>query len=211
MPKRQTYRTLRYPLSLTLFSVLIAGCADGTPAVEGTGQATPTPADELLLASASVALPPPGVMPADLPDAESPGAQHVARYCVACHALPSPASHSATDWPGVIRRMWLRTELIDTAFGVPVPNGAERLVMAEYLVDNALQVRRSGLPAGAGRDLFVATCGRCHELPDPSQHSPEDWGGVVTRMTGHSESMLGQFTSQADTRRLIAYLQTASQ
>ena len=67
--------------------------------------------------------------------------------------------------------MWLRMDRIDPAFNVPIPNGAERLVMAEYLIDNALLVRISGLPAGAGRDLFVSTCSRCHELADPSQHS----------------------------------------
>ncbi len=197
--------------TLTLLAVSMVACADGTPSREGTGQAGTATFDELLLASARVALPPVGFSPADLPDPESAAAQQVARYCAACHALPSPQSHSATDWPGVIRRMWLRMDRIDPSFEVPIPNGAERLVMSEYLVDNALQVRTSGLPAGAGRDLFVSTCSRCHELADPSQHSAEDWAGVVRRMQGHMEGMLGEFMSQDDSRRITAYLQTTSQ
>ncbi len=210
MPKRQMYRTLRYPLMLLTLSVMV-GCAADTPSTEGAEQGGPATSEELLLASALVALPPAGFTAADLPDPESDGAQHVAGYCATCHTLPSPASHSATDWPGVLRRMWLRIERLDPSFDVPVPNGGERMVMAEYLVNNALQVRRADLPRGVGRNLFVAQCGRCHELPDPAQHTPDDWAGVVRRMQGHMEPMLGEFMTQADSRQITAYLQTASQ
>ena len=196
--------------TLTLLAVSMVGCADGATSREGTEQAGPVTFDELLLASARIALPPVGFSPAELPDPESSAGQQVARYCTSCHALPSPRSHSATDWPGVIRRMWLRMDRIDPSFEVPIPNGAERLVMMEYLIDNALQVRTSGLPTGAGRDLFVSTCSRCHELADPSQHSAEDWVGVVRRMQEHMEGMLGEFMSQSDSRQITAYLQTAS-
>jgi cytochrome c2 len=209
MPKRQMYRTLRYPLVLLTLSVTV-GCSGGTPSTEGTAQRLPATSEELLLASALVALPPAGVTAADLPDSDSPGAQQVVQYCTACHALPSPASHSATDWPSVLRRMWLRIERLDPSFEVPAPNGGERMVMSEYLVENALRVSRANLPSGVGRNLFVARCGRCHELPDPSQHTPDDWAGVVRRMQGHMEPMLGEFMSQADSRQITAYLQTAS-
>jgi cytochrome c5 len=213
MRKRQRHLFRGCSLSLTFVLVLLAGCAERTPPVEESSrqQAGPPTSEDLLLAAARVALPPAGVTPADLPDPESAGAQHLVRYCTACHALPSPASHSATDWPGVVRRMWLRMDLIDPSYNVPVPNGAERLVLSDYLIANALQVRRAGLPAGAGRDLFVSTCGRCHELPDPSQHSPADWAEVVRRMQGHIETMLGETMSQTDSRRITAYLQSASQ
>lgn len=212
MRKRQMYPTLRCSFSMTFVVALLAGCAERTPPPEESArQAGPATSEELLLASALVALPPAGVTPADLPDPDSAGAQHLVRYCTSCHALPSPASHSATDWPGVVRRMWLRMDLIDPSFNVPVPNGAERLVLSDYLVANALEVRRAGLPAGAGRELYLSTCGRCHELPDPSQHSPADWASVVQRMGAHIETMLGETMSQADTRRITAYLQSASQ
>ncbi len=107
--------------------------------------------------------------------------------------------------------MWLRMDRINPSFEVPIPNGAERLVMSEYLIDNAMLVRTSGLPVRADRDLFVSTCSRCHELADPSQHSAEDWAGVVRRMQGHIEGMLGEFMSQDDYRQITAYLQTVSQ
>ncbi len=56
--------------TLTLLAVSMVGCADGTTSREGTGQAGPATFDELLLASARVALPPAGLSAADLPDAE---------------------------------------------------------------------------------------------------------------------------------------------
>lgn len=205
-------QTFRYSPMSAMALALAAACVEQVPEEspsEGIGR--PLVADELLLAASRVALPPNGIVSADLPHPESSAAQQVAQYCTACHALPRPQSHSATDWPGVIRRMWLRMDRIDASFEVPIPNGAERLVMSEYLIDNALRVRTSALPAGAGRDLFVSTCSRCHELADPSQHSPEDWAGVVRRMQGHMEGMLGEFMSQGDSRRITAYLQTASQ
>ena len=204
-------QSFRYTTMSIMALVLAAACVEQVPEESPTeGIARPLVADELLLTASRVALPPDGIVFADFPHPESPGARHIAQYCKACHALPHPQSHSATDWPSVVRRMWLRMDRIDPAFNVPIPNGGERLVMAEYLIDNALLVRTSVLPAGAGRDLFVSTCSRCHELADPSQHSAEDWVGVVRRMQGHMEGMLGEFMSQDDSWQITAYLQTAS-
>lgn len=166
--------------------------------------------DQLLLAATRVALPPAGMQAADLPDPDSTGAVLVATYCSACHAIPSPLMHSATDWPSVIRRMWLRTDRIEGHFGVPVPTPSERLVMVEYLIGNALEVRTAGLPDAPGREAFVSTCSRCHELADPSQHSSEDWVSVVRRMTGHMEDMLGEFLDQREFQEIVLYLGVAS-
>ncbi len=200
------------PLTMVSWAVLAVGCTGSASSGDpGDGvTASSDPQEALLLASARIALPPPGISPADLPDPESIGAQNVGEFCTSCHALPSPPTHSATDWPGVVRRMWLRMEEIDDSFGVPVPTGPQRLVMMEYLVENALEVRTSGLPAGPGRDQFVATCSRCHELADPRQHSSEDWVAVARRMSGHIEQMLGGFLPPAEFQEIVLYLQAAS-
>ena len=199
--------------SLACCVVLTIGCT-GNPSSDGAERgdsASSIPSDPLLLASSKIALPPPGITLADLPDAESPGAQGVGEFCTACHALPSPLMHSATDWPGVIRRMWLRMDRVSESFGIPVPSGAQRLAMVEYLVTNALTVREAGLPAGPGRDRFVETCSRCHQLADPRQHSSEDWVSVVRRMSGHIEEMLGDFLEPTKLEEIVLYLQRASQ
>lgn len=189
------------------FAIALSSCA-GEAGVETV---VPDSPDQLLLAATRVALPPVGTQIQDLPDPESQGAMDIGKYCSACHAIPSPMMHSATDWPSVARRMWLRMDRIEGRFDVPVPTPAERLVMLEYLLSNALVVRTSGLPDAPGRDVFVSTCSQCHELADPHQHSPEDWVSVVRRMTGHMEDMLGLFLTQEEFQQIVLYLGAASQ
>lgn len=199
---------------MPLTAVMCAACAEGPPQQrEEPVQATAgvTVSSDLFLASAMAALPPPGVTAANLPDPESPGAKALAQYCGGCHALPSPGHHSATDWPIVLRRMWMRMDRVAADFEYPVPSTAERAVLLPYLVEHALEVGRAELPAAPGRDAFMRTCSRCHALADPKQHSPSDWVAVGRRMRQHMEDMLGE-TIGADTfAQIVLYLERASQ
>lgn len=163
--------------------------------------------DELLLAAANVALPPPGVTAADLPDPQSSGAQLVARYCAQCHELPSPAMHSATDWPSIVRRMWLRSEGLSSVLAVKVPTVGERFAVMEYLTANALKVSGANLPAGQGRDAFSQVCSQCHALPDPRMHSREDWPTVYARMERNMERMKVGPPTRTQTSDILLYLQ----
>ncbi len=166
--------------------------------------------DELLLAAANVALPPPGVTPADLPEPSSPDAQRVAVYCAQCHELPSPQMHSATDWPSIARRMWLRMELLPPQLGVKVPTMAERFAILDYLNTNALKVSGATLPPGPGREAFSQVCSRCHALPDPRVHSREDWPTVFARMERNMERMKVPPPTREQTTDLLLYLQAVS-
>lgn len=166
--------------------------------------------DELLLAAANVALPPPGITAADLPEPASRGAQLVGQYCGQCHAVPSPAMHSATDWPSIARRMWLRMELLPASLSVKTPTVAERFAILEYLNANALKVSGATLPAGTGREAFSQVCSRCHALPDPRVHSREDWPTVFARMEGNMERMKVPPPTREQTTDILLYLQTVA-
>jgi cytochrome c5 len=189
-------------------TVLMAASACSQPpeGAAGGAQAALSPSDQLLLASAKVALPPEGVIPADLPDPQSSGATYLQTYCMTCHSLPSPAMHSATDWPGVLRRMWLRMGLLESTFRVPEPDLGERIVLLDYLVGNALKVTTETLPDRPGRDEFQKTCNQCHELPDPHQHSSQDWFVVVRRMNDHMQAILGKQLTNAEIEQITTYL-----
>lgn len=165
--------------------------------------------DELLLAAANIALPPPGMTPADLPEPNSRGAQLVAQYCAQCHSLPTPQMHSATDWPSIARRMWLRTEWLSPTLDVKVPTMAERFAMLDYLTANALRVTAANLPAGPGRETFELVCSRCHALPDPHVHSPADWPVVFSRMQQNMERMKVAPLTRSQTADILLYLQSA--
>jgi cytochrome c5 len=199
----------RSPLLLVPVALVLLGCQDNAPAAQADEQTELTATDELLLAAAKVTLPPAGFTPADLPDPGSQGAQLVTQYCVACHGLASPGSHSATDWPRYIRRMWLRLERLQDTYELPVPTPGERQVMLQYLIDNALQVTAS-LPPGPGQDLFRRTCTSCHDLPDPTVHSSEDWVAVVRRMMDHMQEIQGRSLSPEQYSRIVLYLETVS-
>jgi len=204
-------RRTRAWIGVPLLLVWTVGCGEAVPSGGDatTSQQTAT-TDDLITASARVSLPPAGTAPSDLPDPNSEGAQFLRQYCTACHALPSPATHSATDWPVVLRRMWLRTEGVAEEYNLPVPDPRERVVILDYVLEHALVVRRAELPAGPGRNLFAANCARCHELPDPSQHSSNDWPAVVIRMRQHMVQMLGQSPQQSDVQEVILYLERVS-
>jgi len=166
--------------------------------------------DELLLAAANIALPPPGVTPADLPEPNSKGAQLVAQFCAQCHHLPTPQMHSATDWPSIARRMWLRTEWLSPTLGVKVPTMAERFAMLDYLTTHALRVTAANLPAGPGRESFELVCSRCHALPDPRVHSPADWPAVFSRMQQNMERMKVAALTRSQTSDILLYLQSVT-
>ena len=121
-------------------------------------------ADALLLAAAKIVLPPPGVGPGDLAEPASRGVQLVVQYGQ-CHALPSPAMHSATDWPRILRRMWVRMDQLPDSFGIRTTDEGDRGTVLTYLMTNALRVSRAELPGGTGRQEFAVICNRYHALP----------------------------------------------
>ncbi len=107
-------------------------CACGREASQSVPGASRAAGDSLtvqerrLMAAATIALPPEGFPPESLPDPRSTGAQLTVRFCTQCHALPSPAMHSALDWPGVARRMWVRIEMMAGELGLQSPPESQR-------------------------------------------------------------------------------------
>lgn len=199
---------------LTGLTVLtLAACEKAPPAPpakQPTQSAAPalSHSDQLLLAAASVALPPAGIQPGDLPDPTARGAQVLATYCAQCHALPAPTAHSATDWPGLTRRMWLRMDELPDSLGVKVPTAAERYEILKYLTVNALKVSGSVLPAGRGRETFALVCSRCHALPDLRVHSKDDWPIVFARMERNMERMKVKPPTAQQVEDVLLYLKT---
>jgi cytochrome c5 len=201
-------------VALAFFLSLTAGCRSTKPAQEATDVAATaaglSQSDQLLLAAAKVALPPSGIAPGDLPDPQSQGAQVLVMYCSQCHALPVPTAHSATDWPSVARRMWLRMDFLPASLGVRVPTAADRYTVLTYLTTNALKISGSVLPAGRGRDEFATVCSQCHALPDPRVHSAQDWPTVYARMERNMERMQVKPPGGTVGTDILVYLQTVA-
>ncbi len=167
---------------------------------------------------------PKGVPPQLLPDNGSKGAQLETKFCVSCHGIPSPASHSASDWVPVMRRMVLRMERVGSMgmmggmmgkrkMGmqqIPVPNESEQQEILSYLQNHGLKsVSKEKINAeeSHGAKLFVSDCKKCHALPDPEQHSAADWPGIVTRMRTHLKQYQLKDLSDQDAEAIITWLQ----
>ena len=200
--------------ALMVAAVVLVGCGKAAPqgqvaAADTTaGTSALTVAQQRLLQAAEIALPP-GVAAESLPEPNSPGAKILAQYCTQCHALPSPAMHGPVDWPGVVRRMWVRIDMLAGSLGVQIPGTSQRAQLLTYLQAHSLQVA-ANLPAGAGKEAFEATCSRCHALADPRVHSSPDWPVVVMRMERNMEKMKVRGVTHDQAVQIIAYLQMAS-
>ncbi len=203
----------RVPTWLAVCALALVACGQRKPGEKAPDQPATTTGgvnERLLLTAALVALPPPGISPGDLPDPASEGAKDVAEFCTSCHNLLSPAIHSATDWPSVARRMWLRMDRLPPEFGVKVPTMQQRQAILGYLINNALKVSGTTLPEGPGRSTFSQVCSRCHALPDPRNHSPADWPTVVMRMGDRMDQMKVDRATPAEMQQILGYLDKVS-
>ena len=115
--------------------------------------------------------------------------------------------HSATDWPRVLRRMWLRMDRLPDSLGIRTANEGERGTVLKYLMANALQVSGAELPKGPGREDFALICSRCHALPDVKIHASGDWPSVFLRMERNMERMNVSLPNGEQTSKILLYLQ----
>ena len=168
-----------------------------------------SPQERRLLAAATIALPPEGLVPESLPDPTSQGAHQLEQFCTQCHALPSPSMHGAVDWPSVARRMWVRIDMMHGELGVQSPQEGDRGQLLNYLTSHALKVAER-LPAGRGREAFQTVCSRCHQLPDPRAHGGADWPGVIMRMERNMERMKVSGVTNDQAQAIMGYLRAAS-
>lgn len=190
-----------------LLVLLAAGCqpaAEQPAAAAGPGL---SPNDQLILASARAAMPPEDFDVSTLPDAESADAKLMMSFCGQCHAVASPGTHSAVEWPVVVRRMWLRMEMLPESLAIRVPEVGERVRITSYLTANALKVSPDNIPPGNGQAAFVEVCSRCHALPDPRIHTAKDWPAVFLRMEGNIQRMKVRGPTQEQTGQILTYLQ----
>jgi hypothetical protein len=79
--------------------------------------------------------PPAGTVTEPLPEANSKAARLFNQYCSQCHVQPSPAQHSAAEWPSVVKRM--KTHMQDLHQRVNIPSASEFEAIIAYLQKHA--------------------------------------------------------------------------
>jgi len=150
---------------------------------------------------------PPGIDPALLPEQGSAGAAALERYCAQCHALPGPGMHTPEEWPAVLERMSQRMRMMQGMMGVERIPEADGQIVLRYLQSHAQKrIDPSRYPDLAGSD-FEAICAQCHALPDPAQHTSDEWPAVVARMRKNIETMGRSPPSSAQSESIVRFLQ----
>jgi mono/diheme cytochrome c family protein len=161
---------------------------------------------------------PPGIKPEDLPSPDSPGAKLLVRYCSQCHNLPSPAMHTAEQWPAITDRMFSRMSMMSGMKGmmmsVDAPFPEERQMIVAYLRANALKSISPDVlpsPGSTGSLLFKDRCSQCHPLPDPKLHPARDWPAIVERMKSNMHTMNKKVITESEKKEIIDYLARSAQ
>lgn len=135
---------------------------------------------------------PPGVDPTLLPEPHSAGAQLLKQFCMQCHNLPGPGIHAASEWPQVLGRMNMRMQMMGGMMSIAAPDGVELKILLAYLQEHAQKPidaeKYPDLNTREGQS-FSTICAQCHALPDPQQHTAQEWQSVVARMRGNIAAM----------------------
>lgn len=162
---------------------------------------------------------PPASDPASLPEFHSEGAQLLQVFCIQCHGLPGPGLHTVEEWPAVVGRMNMRMQMMGHmgmmmgGMGmmgrIEAPSERELDVILSYLQQHAQrpigEELRGALETKVGH-VFQSICAQCHALPDPKQHTAQEWPVVVGRMKVH-ETILGKLVpDETETREIIGFL-----
>lgn len=211
----RTARKTRLRVLLALAFGAAVGCDSDGDARRGRGMGGMREMMQQMMAGVV----PSGVTPEALPDAESRGARLLARYCVQCHALPSPAMHTAEEWPPIVARMIGRMRMMDgkgpmmMRHEVRAPAPEEASTLVDYLRAHAL--RPAAPEALAEADLpgvltFARVCSGCHAPPDPGLHAPDEWPAVVGRMRSHHVEMGRPDLVDREVDEIVTFLRRAS-
>ena len=155
---------------------------------------------------------PPGVIVANqLPDPLSTGVALMQQYCEQCHYLPGPGRHTAAEWPKLLKQMNLLMD-VSNRFGnlmgkIVTPTESEREIIRDYLISNALQPLEP-IPEAIKGHAYERHCGNCHALPDPKQHTPEEWPQVIQRMLRSMPVMKYSPPDEVELKAIEDYLLT---
>ena len=173
-------------------------------------------ADQLVSgAKPDVLVIPKGMNPDDLPNADSRGATLLTLYCMQCHDLPTPAMHTASEWPDIVSRMqgYLKANLGGMLSRAMMPPKKDWMTLANYLNENAqtpIHVADFTDINTAEAKAFLSACSQCHQAPAPESHTQSEWPRVVLRMQANSLSAKRQAPDPQTRSQIISFLQRHS-
>jgi len=158
-----------------------------------------------------------GLMPtltlADLPSPESAQAKLLFSACSQCHNAPGPGMHTEEEWDQVFWKMYWRMQVMrsnNTNFLVPEYDQAHKLLgyLKAYAIKPFKEYRGKYIDTSSEPfRLFQSICTQCHTLPDPRQHTAEEWPTIVNKMKQNIVSMVKVRTTDTNMQKIMTFLQ----
>ena len=88
--------------------------------------------------------------------------------------------------------------------------GAELLTyLKRYSLLAADQSKLEHLDSPSGI-AFLQTCAQCHALPDPKQHTPQEWPDVVAQMKQNMQFMHKPLIQPKEEALIVQFLQLSA-
>ena len=109
--------------------------------------------------------------------------------------------------------MNMRMQMMGGMMGIAAPDPVQLKILLGYLQRHA----QKPIDAASYPDLdtppgraFGTTRVQCHALPDPGQHTAQEWPAVVARMRGHMAALGKIVPDETATDEIVSFLQRHS-
>jgi hypothetical protein len=113
------------------------------------------------------------------------------------------------QWSQTYWRMYWRMHLmVSQSYGYIAPDYNQGMEIFNYLNKYAMRsIKGNDVDrSAAGAKEYLQICNQCHELPNPSLHSADEWADTITRMQGHIVSMGKYAPEVAEAEAILGYL-----
>ncbi len=96
---------------------------------------------------------------------------------------------------------------------IEAPSPQEGTELLTYLRQHSLhtadqsKLKHLDTPSGIA---FLQTCPQCHALPDPQQHTTQEWPGVTIRMKQNMQFMHKPLIQPKEEALIVQFLQLAA-
>lgn len=124
--------------------------------------------------------------------------------CSRCHKLPQPGKRTPAQWEIIIGVM----QQIMSQRGKATLTDSQKQQLLLYLENNSRQVDQE--QTSVAKDMFVARCTLCHQLPEPGMLKPAQWKIIIQTMQQRMQQKDVPQLNEEERQQILRYLQEHS-
>lgn len=121
--------------------------------------------------------------------------------CSRCHKLPEAEKRTARQWEIIIDVM----QQVMSQRGKAALTDSQKQQVLHYLESSSRQADQD--QASAAKDMFVARCALCHQLPEPDMLKPTQWKIIVQTMQQRMQQKDIPQLNEEERQQILKFLQ----